>query len=100
MKKPLQERLRESLRLVILELLGELESHRLDERTMGMALRDMGRETARTVLYSELLWMERQGLIALANVDTACATATLTERGDLCRRGETFEPGVARPALG
>lgn len=100
MKKTLNERLRESLRLTILQLLGELENRRLDERTLGMALRDMERETARDVLLGELLWMDRQGLVSLTNTDTYSATVTLTERGDLAQRGETVEPGVARPALG
>jgi hypothetical protein len=98
--KTLKERLRESLRLTILTLLGGLENRRIDERTLRMALRDMDRETARDVLFGELLWMERQGLVTLKGEDTALMTATLTERGDLCQRGETAEPGVARPDLG
>jgi hypothetical protein len=99
MKKTLAERLRESLRLTILQLLGELENRRIDERTLRMALRDMDRETPRDVLFSELQWMDRQGLVILNDVGMVTATVTLTERGDLAQRGETIEPGVARPAL-
>lgn len=100
MKKPLAERQRESRRLLILELLLELENRHIDERTLSAALRDMDWETARDVLRGELQWMQRQGLVTLKNTDEPIWSIWLTERGDLCARGETTEPGVARPALG
>ncbi|PZR32280.1 hypothetical protein [Caulobacter segnis] len=99
MNKTLAERQRESRRLLILELLLQLENRHIDERTLAAALRDMDWETARDVLRSELQWMERQGLVTLKNTEASTWSIWLTERGDLCARGETTEPGVARPAL-
>jgi len=98
-KKTLQERLRESLRLTILELLAQPEARSINERTLRVMLRDMERETAAPVLRGELAWLDRQGLIILREVDSDCAIAVLTERGDLCQRGVTVEPGVERQAL-
>lgn len=100
MFKTIEERQRESLRLLILELLLQLESRHIDERTLSAALRDMDWETARDVLRGELQWIQRQGLVTLKNTETPTWSIRLTERGDLCARGETAEPGVARPALG
>lgn len=100
MFKTIEERQRESRRLLILELLLQLESRHIDERTLAAALRDMDWETARDILRGELQWMHRQGLVLLKNVETATWSVWLTQRGDLCARGETTEPGVARPALG
>lgn len=99
MKKTLAERLRESLRLTVLEHLGRQESRTINERVLRVVLRDMGQETATPVLRGELAWLERQGLIVLRDADSDCAIAVLTERGDLCQRGVTMEPGVERPAL-
>lgn len=100
MTTTLQERLRESLRLIILTLLGAVESRRVDSRTLAMALRDMGHETAREPLESELRWLERQGLVTLERPVAATLVIALTEKGDQAQRGVVEEPGVARPALG
>lgn len=98
MKKMLAERLLETKRLTILQLLGSLEGRRIDLGTLGLALRDLGHETERTVLESELRWLERQGLVVLE--ETAGAPiVVLTEKGDMAQRGAIAEPGVARPAL-
>lgn len=100
MFKPIQEAERESRRLLILELLIRSESRSASDRVLSTVLRDMGWPTPRDVLRGELQWMQRQGLVALKHTDTEIWSVTLTERGDMCGRGEIEEPGVARPALG
>lgn len=98
MKKLLAERLRESRRLVILQLLAAVERRRLDRQLMSLALRDLDNETERTVLASELRWLERQALVSIDDARDNWLIC-LTERGDLAQRGEIEEPGVARPEL-
>lgn len=100
MFKPIEEAEREGRRLLILELLIRSEKRSASDRVLSAVLRDMGWETSRDVLRSELLWMQRQGLVTLKHTETEIWSAHLTERGDMCGRGETQEPGVARPALG
>lgn len=98
MKKLLAERLQETRRLVILTLVAAIEARRIDLNLLRLALRDLGHETERTVLQSQLRWLERQGLIAIDD-DRENWLIALTERGDLAQRGEIHEPGVARPEL-
>lgn len=98
MKKLLAERLRETRRLVILQLIAALERRRIDQQLLSLALRDLDHETERTVLQSELRWLERQGMVEISD-DRPNWLICLTERGDLAQRGEIEEPGVARPAL-
>lgn len=99
MSKLLAERLRESKRLTILTLLGAVEGRRIDLGTLALALRDLAHETERTVLVSELRWLERQGLVRLTSVGDSLVAIELTEKGDQAQRGVIEEPGVARPAL-
>lgn len=98
MKKLLADRLRESRRLLILQLVAAVESRRIDTATLGRALRDLDHATERTLLQSELRWLERQGLV-LIEERPAGWSISLTERGDLARLGDIEEPGVARPEL-
>lgn len=103
MKKLLADRLRESRRLLILQLVAAVERRRIDISTLGQALRDMDHVTERTLLQSELRWLERQGLVIIEAQPSTGVAATwsisLTERGDLAQRGDIEEPGVARPEL-
>lgn len=99
MKKALEQRLRESRRLVILRLLNEMEARRLPDALLASALRDLDMEASADVLKGELSWLARQGLVTLD--DTAIGQSViLTARGDEAARGVIVEPGVARPALG
>ena len=98
MNKLLAERLRETKRLTILQLLASVEGRRIDLGTLGLALRDLGHETERTVLDSECRWLERQGLVLLQPTGGS-PLVVLTEKGDMAQRGAIEEPGVARPAL-
>lgn len=98
MSKLLAERLRETKRLTILQLLASVEGRRIDLGTLGLALRDLGHETERSVLESEVRWLERQGVVALLPTAAAPVVA-LTEKGDMAQRGTIEEPGIARPAL-
>jgi len=100
MFKPIEEAERDHRRLLILELLIRSEKRNVSDRVLSAVLRDMGWETARDVLRGELLWLQRQGLVTLKHIETEIWSVYLTERGDMCGRGETQEPGVARPALG
>ena len=97
--KLLEERLRETKRLVILRLVAALERRRIDLMTLRSALRDLGHETERDVLVSELRWLDRQSLLRLDDLAGGGLLITLTERGDMAQRGEIEEPGVARPDL-
>lgn len=97
--KRLEERLREQLRLTILQLIGALERRRIDDATLSLALRDLGHETERPLLVSELRQLERQALVLIEDLGEGRLLVLLTERGDLARRGVIEEPGVARPAL-
>lgn len=98
MSKLMAERLRETKRLMVLQLLGAVEGRRIDFGTLGLALRDLGHETERSVLESELRWMERQALVQLTTAD-GWTVVSLTQKGDMARRGAIEEPGVARPEL-
>lgn len=99
MKKVLAERLRESRRLVILDMVSRMESRSMPESMLASVLRDMNMETSPDVLKGELVWLDRQGLVALE--ETAIGySITITTRGDQHARGVIAEPGVARPALG
>lgn len=98
MKKLLAERLQETRHLVILTLVAAIEARRIDLNLLRLALRDLGHETERTVLQSQLRWLERQGLIAIDD-DRENWLIALMERGDMAQRGEIHEPGVARPEL-
>ncbi len=98
MSKLLAQRLQEARRLIILQLIASLEARRIDLNLLRLALRDLGHETEKTVLQSELRWLGRQALIDL-DERTDNWLARLTERGDLAQRGEISEPGVARPEL-
>ncbi len=97
--KRLEERLRETKRLTILQLIAALEPKRIDLMTLGYALRDFGQETERTVLEGEVRWMGRQGLVVIDEPMAGVLQVSLTQRGDMAQRGEVEEPGVARPAL-
>lgn len=96
--KTLAERLAASRRLTILQLIAALERRSIDLNLLSLALRDLDVETERTVLQSEIRWLERQSLV---KVETATDNwiVRLTERGDMAQRGVIAEPGVARPAL-
>lgn len=98
MKKLLADRLREARRLLILQLVAAVESRRIDISTLGRALRDMDHTTERTLLQSELRWLERQNLVSIVELPLTWSIS-LTERGDLAQRGDIEEPGVARPDL-
>lgn len=98
MKKLLADRLREGRRLLILQLVAAVESRRIDISTLGRALRDMDHTTERTLLQSELRWLERQNLVSIVELPLTWSIG-LTERGDLAQRGDIEEPGVARPDL-
>lgn len=98
MKKLLAERMREARRLIILQLLAQMEGRRLDLSLLGRALRDLDYETERTVLQSEVRWLERQALLQIDDARPIWGL-TLTERGDQAQRGAIEEPGVARPDL-
>lgn len=98
MKKLLADRLREARRLLILQLVAAVESRRIDISTLGRALRDMDHTTERTLLQSELRWLERQNLVSIVELPLTWSIG-LTERGDLAQRGDIEEPGVARPDL-
>lgn len=98
MSKLLAERLKETKRLTILQLLASVEGRRIDLATLGLALRDLGQPTERSVLESEIRWMDRQGLVQLVATAGAPIVA-LTEKGDMAQLGDIEEPGVARPAL-
>lgn len=96
--KLMAQRQQELRRLIILELTASMEARRLDLNLLRLGLRDLGHETERTVLQSELRWLGRQALVVLDETNPNWRV-TLTERGDLARRGEIDEPGVARPEL-
>lgn len=98
MKKVLAERLRESRRLVILQLLGAMEDRRMSDGLLASALRDMDMETDADVLRGELTWLDRQGLVGLKDTPIG-QSVVLTMRGDQHARGVIAEPGVARPVL-
>lgn len=98
MKKVLEQRLRESRRLVILQLLNALDARRMPEGLLALALRDMDMETPADVLTGELAWLERQGLVSIETTPLG-ESAAITARGDQHARGVVVEPGVARPAL-
>ncbi len=99
MKKLLADRLRESQRLTILSLIAALERRDIDDRTLRLALRDLGQELDSTLLLGELRWMERAGVVRLQDM-AAGYRAFLTEQGDLAQRGVIEVPGIARPDLG
>ena len=98
MKTTLEARLRESRRLMILELINALDARRIDTNTLGYALRDLTMEMPADVLDGELAWLERQGLVTVEALPIGKSVA-ITARGDQHVRGVTVEPGVARPAL-
>lgn len=99
MKNTLETRLRESRRLMILQLINALEARRIDTGTLAYALRDLDMEMPADVLDGELSWLERQGLVSIDRLPIGKSVA-ITARGDQHARGVTVEPGVARPALG
>lgn len=99
MKKLLEQRLRESRRLTILQLLNAMDARRLDAGTLRLALRDLDMEIPADVLDGELAWLDRQGLVTL-EIMALGQSVTITARGDQHARGVTVEPGVARPELG
>jgi len=98
-KNTLETRLRESRRLMILQLINALEARRIDTGTLAYALRDLDMEMPADVLDGELSWLERQGLVSIDRLPIGKSVA-ITARGDQHARGVTVEPGVARPALG
>ncbi|MNU42696.1 hypothetical protein D3C71_314610 [compost metagenome] len=99
MKKVLEQRLRESRRLVILQLLNAMDARRMSGGLLASALRDMGMEAPADVLKGELAWLERAALVSLEDTPIG-QTVTITARGDEHARGVVVEPGVARPELG
>lgn len=99
MKKMLAQRLAESRRLIILQLLNAMEARRMPDSLLASALRDMDMETTPDVLAGELAWLERQGLVNLEQTAIGQSIA-ITAKGDQHERGVIVEPGVARPALG
>ncbi|WP_333896267.1 hypothetical protein [Brevundimonas aurantiaca] len=98
MRTTLEMRLRESRRLVILELINALQARRIDANTLAYAMRDMDMEMPADVLDGELAWLDRQGLVTVETLPVGKSIA-ITARGDQHVRGVTVEPGVARPAL-
>lgn len=99
MRKMLEERLRESRRLMILQLINAMEPRRIDSRTLEFALRDLDMEIPTDVLAGELAWLDRQGLVVVEELSIGKSIA-ITARGDQHARGIVAEPGVARPGLG
>lgn len=99
MKKALDQRLRETRRLVILDMVSRMESRSMPDTMLASVLRDMDMETTPDVLAGELVWLARQGLVTLDETVIG-QSITVTARGDQAARGVIAEPGVARPALG
>lgn len=99
MKATLETRLRESRRLMVLQLINALDARRIDGATLAYALRDLDMEVPADVLDGELAWLERQGLVAIEHLPMGKSIG-ITARGDQHARGVTVEPGVARPTLG
>ncbi|MCY1391432.1 hypothetical protein D3C76_965010 [compost metagenome] len=93
---PFAQFLREDMRLVLLRLLEEMPGYRANSSVLTSALDQFGYSASRDQVKTELVWLQDQGALTLAEAGPVMV-ATLTERGQDVATGRATMPGVKRP---
>ena len=92
----LAERLREQLRLTVLQTLAACGDYRLHEYLLLERVRDLGLGTTRDQLRGAIVWLGEQGLVQAEEIEGALVPR-LSARGQDVAEGLATVPGVARP---
>lgn len=91
------ERLTADRRLVVLRLLAEAISYKLNSSVLTMRMDMLGHSVSRDLVRTEIAWLTEQGLTTSEEPVDGVVVAKLTPRGLDVSRGVVVVPGVARP---
>lgn len=91
--------LTEDRRLVILRALAQDLGYSHNESILQSILERYGHHVSRSLVRTDLAWLEEQGLVRLDMVGET-TIATVTDRGADVAHGRALAPGVKRPNPG
>lgn len=94
--KDFAQHLRQDQRLVMLRILTELPSYRVNSSVLSTLLHQLGHTMSRDQVKTELRWLAEQGLVSLEEAGSVLV-ATLEERGQDVADGRARVDGVNRP---
>lgn len=93
----LARRVAEDQRRQILQLLESQEDGSASDRTLTLALRDLGEgSTTRDQVRDHVLWLSEQRLVTHIELGDGTLIATISERGANVAAGRSRTAGVAR----
>jgi hypothetical protein len=86
------------LRLTILLILTEAPGYAANDSVIATSAQGMGLAASRDRVRTELVWLEEQGLLAIAEPSPGVRVATINQRGHDVAGGLASCPGVQRPS--